>query len=84
MAVYDPESTYANAIASGTPESARLPIVLPTVDDAVRAALLTGGVQDWAEAAVVRIKNTLHLDTIWVSDALAAAVEAHPGLSMVE
>ena len=84
MAAYDPESTYANAIASGTPESARLPIVLPTVDDAMRAALLTSGVQDWAAAAVVRIKNTLHLDTIWVSDALAAVVEAHPGLSMVD
>ena len=71
MAVYDPESTYANAIAAGGPESARLPIVLPTVDDAVRAALLTAGIDDWAQAKIVRIKNTLHLDTVWVSDALA-------------
>ena len=61
-----------------------MPIVLPTVDDATRAALLTSGVEDWAQAKIVRIRNTLHLDTIWVSDALAAAVEAHPGLSMVE
>lgn len=74
------EITYANAIASGTPEGGRLPIVLPTLDDAVRAALLTSGVDDWSQAAVVRIQNTLHIDTIWVSDALAPVVETHPNL----
>ncbi len=78
MAVYDPESTYANAIAAGTPESARLPIVLPTTDDAVRAALLTSGLEDWSKATVVRIKNTLHLDAIWVSDTLAVAAHQNP------
>ena len=81
---FDAESTYANAIASGTPESGRLPVVLPTRDDAVRAALLTAGIDDWAQAAVVRIPNTLHLDTIWVSDALAGIVEAHELLSWAE
>lgn len=80
----DLESTYANAIASGTPESARLPVVLPTRADAVRAALLTSGVDDWTQAAIVRIKNTLHIDAIWVSDALAPVVEAHPNLSWAE
>ena len=76
--------TYANAIAAGVPESARLPIVLPTLDDAVRAALQTCGLDDWSQAAIVRIKNTLHLDTIWVSDALAGAVDAHPHLAWKE
>lgn len=78
---FDVESTYANAIASGTPESGRLPIVLPTCDDALRAALLTAGYDDWGRAAIVRIQNTLHIDTIWVSDALAAAVDADPNLA---
>ncbi len=32
------------------------------------------------DAAIVRIKNTLQLDTIWVSDALAPVVAAHPDL----
>ena len=77
-------ATYTNAIASGTPESGRLPIVLPTLDDAVRAALQTSGVVDWSQAAIVRIQNTLHLDTIWVSTALAGAVEAHPQLRWVQ
>ncbi len=80
----DRTATYANAIAAGVPESARLPIVLPTLDDAVRAALQTSGVDDWPQAAIVRIKNTLQLDTIWVSDALAGAVEAHPHLAWEE
>jgi hypothetical protein len=60
-----------------------LPVVLPTHDDAVRAALLTTGREDWASAAVVRINDTLHLDAIWVSDALAEAVEAHPNLHWI-
>lgn len=77
----DRTATYANAIAAGVPESARLPIVLPALDDAVRAALQTCGLDDWSQAAIVRIKNTLHLDTIWVSDALAGAVDAHPHLA---
>jgi len=54
------------------------------LDDAVRAALQTSGVVDWSQAAIVRIKNTLQLDTIWVSDALAGAVEAHPHLAWEE
>lgn len=83
-AAYDPETTYANAIASGTPESARLPIVLPTTDDAVRAALLTSGVGDWDKAAIVRIQNTLHLETVWVSAALAEAVEMQGDLRWAE
>ena len=77
----DRMATYANAIAAGVPESARLPIVLPALDDAVRAALQTCGLDDWSQAAIVRIKNTLHLDTILVSDALAGAVDAHPHLA---
>lgn len=80
---FNAEATYANAIASGTPESGRLPVVLPTHDDAVRAALLTTGREDWESAAMVRINDTLHLDAIWVSDALAEAVEAHPDLHWV-
>lgn len=77
----DRTATYANAIAAGVPESARLPIALPSLDDAVRAALQTCGLDDWSQAAIVRIKNTLQLDTIWVSDALAATVEEHPQLA---
>jgi hypothetical protein len=81
---FNAHKTYTNAIASGTPESGRLPIVLPTLDDAVRAALLTTGIDDWSQAAIVRIKNTLHIDTIWVSDALAEVVSAHAQLNWLD
>lgn len=77
----DRVSTYVNAIAAGTPESGRLPIALPTLDDAVRAALLTSGIDDWNRAAVVRIANTLQLDKIAVSHALAETVDRCPNLS---
>lgn len=83
-AQFKPEPTYTNAIAAGTPESAKLPVVLPTLDDAVRAALHSCGLGDWSQAAIVRIKNTLHIDKIWVSDALAPVVEANPHLEWLE
>lgn len=84
LAQFNPEPTYTNAIAAGTPESGRLPVVLPTLEDAVRAALHSCGLNDWSQAAIVRIKNTLHIDQIWVSDALAPVVEASPNLAWCE
>ena len=59
----DRTATYANAIAAGVPESARLPLVLPTLDDAVRAALQTSRIDDWAQAATRRPPNHPTLET---------------------
>lgn len=63
----DRESTYANALASGNPESARIPVVVDDTDTALRAALMTAGVEDWSTARIVRIHNTLNLTELFVS-----------------
>ncbi|TVQ98695.1 MAG: DUF2088 domain-containing protein [Spirochaetaceae bacterium] len=77
----DTEATYANAIASGNPESGRIPPVMATTQDALRAALLTAGITDWEQARIVQIRNTLDVSTVSVSPALWAWVEDHPDLT---
>ena len=80
MEAMDTEATYANAIASGNPESGRIPPVMATTQDALRAALLTAGITDWEQARIVQIRNTLDVGTVSVSPALSAWVEDHPDL----
>lgn len=77
----DTEATYANAIASGNPESGRIPPVMATTQDALRAALLTAGITDWEQARIVQIRNTLDVSTVSVSPALWAWVDDHPDLT---
>lgn len=64
--------TYINCFTAGPSgvRRSRLPMVLPTEDDCIRAALSMCGRGVDETKRVVRIRNTLHLTTCWVSDAL--------------
>ena len=78
----DREATYANSIAAGYPESGRIPIALADEAETIRAALgCTPGV-DLARPRVVRIRNTLDLRTIEVSEALLDDVRREPRLAI--
>jgi len=63
-------STYANCIASGNPEAGRIPIMVDSEKEAVLAALQTCPKTDISNAKIVRIKDTLHLIDIEVSESL--------------
>jgi len=67
-------STYLNALTSASPAGARLPVVCANDRDAVRNALVAAGVEAAADARVVRIKNTLHIDSMVVSLAALASM----------
>ena len=66
----DRNATYANCIAAGVPDSARIPVVLATEEEALRAAIQTCPKIDPNNARIVRIKDTLHLVDIQVSESL--------------
>ncbi|HPD90710.1 MAG TPA: hypothetical protein PKW40_04970, partial [Bacillota bacterium] len=66
----DPEVTYANCIASGNPEAGKIPITLADQEEALRAAIMTCPRISPDEAKIVRIKDTLHLIDIEVSESL--------------
>ncbi len=77
----DPESFRINVLTSCFLERARIPITFPTDREVLRTALETCWRLEAAEARVVVIPNTLELETLWVSEAFAAEVQAHPYLT---
>ncbi|HEX5916036.1 MAG TPA: hypothetical protein VFY54_23265 [Rubrobacter sp.] len=79
----DRPSTYMNALTSTTPAPVKTPMVMPTDEMAVAAALtMCAGVTP-PEARLVRIENTLKLGRIWVSEAMLGETENN-GLTVLE
>jgi hypothetical protein len=68
FAAIDRRTTYTNVLTSGSLEAGKIPVALPDDDMAVRAALsCMPGVRP-EDAIVVRIRDTLHLRDIAVSE----------------
>jgi hypothetical protein len=59
-----------NAITATVLKGVRLPVIMETDRDAIGLALATCTEVDPGTAKVVRIKNTLELAEIWVSEAI--------------
>ena len=80
----DYESTYANGIAAKSPNECKIPIIAANEEEAIRIAvkLLKPGA-DKHNLRIAKIKNTLELDEIEVSDALLSYVSAHKQLRLL-
>lgn len=74
----DWKKTYINCFTAGIAglRRSRMPMVLPTEDDCIKAALSMCGRGVDEPKRVVRIVNTLHLTKCWVSEALLADLPA--------
>jgi hypothetical protein len=72
---------YMNAITSGVPDAAKVPMAFHTDREAIETALGMIGLTPPEQARVVRIKNTLDLTEIDCSEALLAEVTAHRRLT---
>lgn len=66
----DLSSTYINCIASGNPEAGKIPILVENEEEGLRAAIQTCSGIDVNEAKIVKIKDTLHLIDIQVSESM--------------
>jgi hypothetical protein len=79
----DWQKTYVNCFTAGIAgvRRARMPMVLPTDDDCIKAALSMCGRAFDQPKRVVRIESTLHMTRCWVSDALLG--ELPPGAEIV-
>ena len=78
----DIEATYANVLTSGSFPFARIPVVLENDREAIAAALMSGLNKAPEEVRVVRIKDTLHLDSFWISEGLLAEAKTNPALTV--
>jgi len=76
----DYQATFVNALTSGHPLVAKTPVFLPTDRDAITIALQTCGTIDAQKAKVVRIKDTLHLERLWISETLYEELKNDPEL----
>ena len=80
----DPPATYLNALTSTTPYPVKIPMTMPTDRMAIAAALaMTAGVSP-QNARLVRIKNTLKLRKMWVSEALLEEARGDERLRILE
>lgn len=80
----DLESMYANAIACKCIEDVRIPLVTNTEDEAIRVAVKVCRGLDKEKLKIVKIKNTLSLEHIYVSEALIDVVNCNKKLSIVQ
>ena len=76
----DPAPMRMNSLTSNFLTRARVPIAMPDDHALIDACLDTCWRVRRADARLVVIPNTLELETLWVSEPMAADVEADPGL----
>lgn len=74
---------YANALAVKSPEGSKIPITADSEEEALRFAIQLARGADRDRLKIVKIKNTLELGEIEVSDALLEHVAAHDKLTLV-
>ena len=80
MDALDLEKTYTNALTAISPETAAIPMHFQTDRECLEACLKTIGMVKADAARIIRIKNTLKLDTLLVSRALEGEGISHPDL----
>ena len=78
------ETTYVKSLIATVTSVARLPMILPTDHDAIKAAILTCNIMDFSRVRMVRIRDTLHLGEMLVSEALVDEVSAKKNVVSVE
>jgi hypothetical protein len=80
----DLESMYANAIACKCIEDVRIPLIANTEDEAIRVAVKVCRGLNKEKLKIVKIKNTLSLEYIYVSESLIDIVNSNGKLSIVD
>lgn len=73
--------TWANALTADFMEGLKLPIACPTAREAIALAVRS---YDAQRVRLVRVRDTAHLDELWVSTALIDEVRANPKLELID
>jgi hypothetical protein len=83
---YSPSATYLNALTTTTAENSRLPMVMPTPELAIAAALKMVPGREPEDASLVRILDTLHVKRFAATRAALRDLERRgaPAFSIVE
>ena len=80
----DLEKTYVNGITSHDPLSIKMPPIMPTDRDAIKLALQTCLEADLKQGyRMVMLKNTLHLNSFYISPALLEEAKGNPDITIL-
>nr|WP_277398218.1 lactate racemase domain-containing protein [Neobacillus citreus] len=79
----DLEGTYANGLTSTVVSPTKIATTLPNDKQAIQAAVKTCNILDFTKVKMVRIKNTLKISEIEVSEALLDYIANHPNMEQV-
>lgn len=80
----DFQATYKNTLTATFTQRAMIPITMENDRETIRVALESIGLSNPEKAKVLRIKNTLDLAEIQVSDSILAEVLSHPRVELVK
>lgn len=80
----DLEKTYPNALTSTVVSNVKIPMILKNQQEAIQAAIKTCNEIDKTNPALVRIKNSLHLEEIYISEALLEQARNMPNVEVLE
>lgn len=79
----DREVTYANGLTSTVCAPTKIATTLANDEDAIKAAIKTCNILDFTQVKMVRIKNTLEIAEIEVSEALVDYVKDHSDMELI-
>ncbi|MFJ7976730.1 lactate racemase domain-containing protein [Peribacillus sp. JNUCC 23] len=79
----DKEGTYANGLTSTVVSPTKIATTLPNDRETIQAAVKTSNVLDFTTVKMVRIKNTLKLSEIEVSETLLEYIAQHPNMEQI-
>jgi hypothetical protein len=79
----DYEATYVNAVTSRGIDFVRVPCILETDKEAVQLALRTCIGNDRDNPRIIRIADSLHTETIWISESMEGEAAANPRLQIL-
>jgi hypothetical protein len=75
--------SYVNSLTANLPTTVRLPVVLDDDREAILAAVKTSCARDLAQARVVRIKDTLHMSEIFISESMLPEARANSAIEIL-
>jgi len=79
----DYQATYANHITSTVLSGGKIPVIMDNDRLAVQCAVKTCNVPDMQRLRIVRVPNTLHLETIRISEPMLEEASNHPGIAVL-
>ena len=79
----DYDATFVNAITSRIIDHMRIPPVMDCDKEAIQFAAISAAAVDLKNLRIIRILDTMHVEKIWISEALKAEAEKHPDVEIL-